>query len=98
MFLNNRFTKVNLRLNVHAYDILISCNREYLERHIRFHNRTGDSVQIDVGHLALNTFTNLFVHKKWEYNVQLSVWVWDDSVTVVTALNFVHARWRICIK
>ena len=55
-----------------------------LEIHIRFHNKTGDALRTDVGHLALNTFTNLFVHNKWEYNAKLSVWVWDDSVPVVT--------------
>jgi len=87
MILSYKFTEW-ICLNVHAYDILISCNSEDLERHIRFHNRTGDAVRIDVGHLALNSFTNLFVHNKWEYNVQLSLWVWDDSVTVVTAIKF----------
>ena len=85
-------------LVVFQNDIQISGNSEDLERHIRFHNRTCDAVRTDVGHLARNTFTNLFVHNKPEYNVQLSVWVWDDSVSVVTVFNSVHARWRICIK
>jgi len=68
MFLSNKFTKANLCLSAHAhdYEILISCDSEDLERQIRFHNRTCDAVRIDVGHLALNTFTNLFVHNKWD--------------------------------
>jgi hypothetical protein len=71
MLLRNTFTKANLFLVVYEYDILISVNSEDLERHIRFHNKTGDAVRTDVGHLALNTFTNLFVYNKLEYSVQL---------------------------
>jgi hypothetical protein len=84
MLLSNKFTKANLCLSVHDHDVLISGNREDLERNTRFHNKTGDAVRTDVGHLALNTFTNLFVRNKWEYNVQLSVGLWDDRVSVVT--------------
>jgi len=66
MLVSNKFTKANSRLNVHDYDILISGNSKDLEKYIRFHNKPGGAVRTDVGHLALNTFTNPFVHKKWE--------------------------------